>query len=91
MKQSAPELMKCPQCESMYCGPLVCRFSSIEHSDARRMRKRITRYAAKERDFKIDAMQQTAYAVVASKLGFDCSFTPGEHFVVMHIIPKEAS
>jgi hypothetical protein len=25
--------MKCVQCGSKWCGPIVCRFSSVRHSD----------------------------------------------------------
>lgn len=28
---------RCPQCGSMDCGPIRCRFSMIEHNDARTM------------------------------------------------------
>lgn len=30
-RQSPPELTRCPQCGSMYCGPIRCRFSGLGH------------------------------------------------------------
>lgn len=26
-----PELKPCPQCTSMYCGQIACRFSGLQH------------------------------------------------------------
>jgi hypothetical protein len=30
-RENPPDFVKCPQCESMYCGPIACRFSGIKN------------------------------------------------------------
>lgn len=33
MPNAAPELKPCPQCQSLHCGPIRCRFSGLAHED----------------------------------------------------------
>lgn len=65
--QKAPALTKCPQCNSDGCGPLRCRFSMIEHSEYRRMQRRVK--SAKHGVLDIDKRREAAYLFVCEKLG----------------------
>lgn len=28
--------IKCPQCSSLWCGPIACRFSGVKHEEVRK-------------------------------------------------------
>lgn len=85
-KAKPPALMKCPQCSSLVCGDLRCRFSMLDHSEHDRIKTRIRRAAKLDNALRIDQRKQADYQRIATTLGHNVRFTPGTHYTLMEIL-----
>lgn len=66
---NGPEPVPCPQCRSLDCGTVRCRFSLIDQEEFKKVSKRLRRFSASGQAFKLYANLRETYEHAAKVLG----------------------